>query len=115
MITAPHSDDEHADLRRRYVAEVLRLYAATPGVLGRVRHADRLFAASLFEQGIPLYAVERAFVVAAARRIRHNAFDAPLPPIRSLHYFREVIREMLERPLGERDVELMRELLRRSY
>ena len=87
---------------------------ATPGVAGHVRRADRDFAASLFDQGVPLYAVDYAFVVAAARRIRHNAYATPLPAIRSLHYFREVIREMLERPPGLRDIQQMREMLLRA-
>jgi hypothetical protein len=99
--------------RQRYVNELLRLYLATPGVAGRIRRADRFFAASLFDQGVPLYAVEYAFVVAAARRIRHNAFATPLPPIRTLYYFREVVREMLDRPPGLRDIEQMREILHR--
>ena len=98
--------------RHRYVAELLRLYVATPGVAGRVRRADRLFAASLFDQRVPLYAVEYAFLVAAARRIRHNAFATPLPPIRTLLYFREIIREMLHRPPGLREIEQMRQTLR---
>jgi hypothetical protein len=96
------------------VRELLRLYRATPGVAGNVRRADRSFAASLFDARVPLYAVEHAFIVAAARRIRHNAYATPLPPIRSLWYFREIIREMLERPPGYREIELLRETLRRE-
>lgn len=103
------------DPRGRYVHELLRLYLATPGVAGRVRYADRNLAASLFDQGVPLYVVEQALLIAAARRIRHNAYSTPLPPIRSLWYFREVIREMLERPPGPRDIDLAREALRLNY
>ena len=106
--------DQPASSRVRYVRELLRLYQVTPGVTGNIRRADRDFAASLFDAGVPLYAVEHAFIVAAARRIRHNAFATPLPPIRSLCYFREIIREMLERPPGYREIELMRETLRRE-
>lgn len=109
------SGDQERDARRRqYVAELLRLYVGTPGVAGRVRRADRDFAAQLFDQSVPLYVVENAFVVAAARRVRHNAFSTPLPAIRTLWYFREVIREMLDRPLGSRDIEQLREDLRRQ-
>jgi len=104
--------DERAIARERYVRELLRLYVATPGVAGRVRRADRDLAASLFDQGVPLYAVEYACIVAAARRIRHNGYSTPMPAIRSLWYFREVIREMLERPPGPRELQQMRELLR---
>lgn len=101
-------------MRSGYVAELLRLYVGTPGVAIHVHRADRDLAAWPFDQGVPLYAVEYAFVVAAARRIRHNAFATPLPAIRSLHYFREVIKEALDRPPGSRDLELMRKVLRRE-
>lgn len=108
----PHDADHSEPPRRRYVHELLRLYVATPGVAGRVRLADRQLAKALFERNVPLYAVANAFIVAAARRIRHNAYSTPLPPIRSLHYFREVIREMLERPPGYREIEQLRQSLR---
>ncbi len=111
--SAEPSDLERDNLRRRYVAELLRLYVVTPGVAGRVRRADRHFAGSLFDQGVPLYAVDYAFVVAAYRRVRHNAFATPLPAIRTLWYFREVIREMLDRSPGPREIEQMRHALLR--
>jgi hypothetical protein len=104
----------NTDPRAAYVREVLCRYLATPGVAGRVRHADRTFAAALYDQGVPLYAVQYAFIVAAARRLRHNAFATPLPPIRTLWYFRDVIREMIERPPGLRDIEQLRDMLRRA-
>lgn len=104
---APSSDN-----RAAYVREVLQRYLQTPGVAGHVRLADRRLAQALYDQRVPLYAVQNAFIVAAARRVRHNAFATPLPPIRSLCYFREVIREMLERPPGFRDIDQMRRLLR---
>jgi hypothetical protein len=107
------ADNERAAARARYVRELLRQYLATPGVAGNVRRSDRAFAASLFDEGVPLYAVEHAFLVAAARRVRHNAYSTPLPAIRSLWYFRDVIREMLERPLGYRELDLLRETLLR--
>jgi hypothetical protein len=90
---------------------MLRLYVSTPGVAGRVRRADRDLAGSLFNQGVPLYVVDYAFVVAAYRRGRHNAFATPLPPIRTLWYFRALITEMLDRPPGPREIEQMREAL----
>lgn len=95
-----------------YVKALLALYVQTPGVLGRIRRADRLLARQLFEQQIPIYAVQNAFIVGAARREQHNAFSTPLPPIRSLHYFLELFREMLERPLGYRDIDELRRSLR---
>ena len=75
--------------------------------------SDRELAAAFFDRALPLYAVETAFIVAAYRRIRHNAYSTPMPPIRSLHYFTSVIREILDRPPGYREIEQMRQLLAR--
>jgi hypothetical protein len=100
------------DAAGRYVAEVLRLYRATPTVLGRVRRADRALAHQLYEQHIPLYAVSNAFVLGAARRLLHNGFSAPMPPVRSLHYFLPLLREVLDRPPGPREIEQMVDRLR---
>ena len=97
--------------RQAYVREVLRLYVATPGVLGHVRRADRELAGRLFDQRVPLYVVETAFIVVAARRIKHNAFATPLPLVRCLHYFIEPIREVIERPPGPRDIDVFRTIL----
>jgi len=90
--------------RLAYVQDLLARYVATPGVLGRVRRADRELAARLYDQRIPLFAVQKAFILAAARRLRNNAHSTPLPPIRSVHYFVPVLREVIERPPGRRDI-----------
>lgn len=97
--------------RERYVRRLLELYVSTPGVLGRVRQADRVLARQLYNQRIPLYVMADAFIVAAARRARHNAFSTSLPAIRSLHYFVGIVRELLDRPLGPRDIEELRRVL----
>jgi len=91
------SRDQTGKPRERSVRELLRLYLATPGLLGHVRRA------------IPLHAVTTAFMVAAARRIRHNAYATPLAPIRLLHYFKGPIQGMLERPPGYREIDQLRE------
>ncbi len=90
--------------RLAYVRELLARYVATPGVHGRVRRADRELAARLYDQRIPLFAVQNAFILAAARRLRHNAFGTPMPPIRSVHYFLPVLREVIQRPPGCRNI-----------
>jgi hypothetical protein len=100
--------------RDRYVRAVLDLYRTVPGVLGRVRRADRDLADRLFHNGVPFYAIRHAFIVAAARRIRNNAFATPLPPVRSLHYFLPVLREVIERPPGYREIEDMLQVLSRE-
>lgn len=103
--------EEPTGARERYVQRLLELYLATPGVLGRLRQADRTLARQLHDQRIPLYVLADAFIVAAARRARHNAFSTPLPPIRSLHYFVGTVRELLDRPLGPHDIEELRRAL----
>ena len=96
--------------RDEYVAAVLRAYLATPGVYGCLRRADKLLAGRLHDEGVPLYLVTNAFLLAAARRIRNNAFAEPLPQVRSLHYFLPVLRELQQRPLGPKDIETIREV-----
>lgn len=110
---AGETGDEHSRCAD-YVREVLRLYRATPTVLGHVRKADRAFAATLFDHGVPLFAVEHALLVGAARRVLNNACAQPLPPVRSLHYFAAIIDEMLHRPLGYRDLDKLRHRLRHA-
>ena len=107
------TDAVHA--RHRYIRAVLELYTSTPGVLGRIRRADRLLAGELFDRNIPLYIVDYACVLAAARRTFRNAFTAPLPPIRSLHYLLPLVQEVIERPPGYREVSQMRERLAETY
>jgi hypothetical protein len=98
----------------RYVREVLRLYRATPTVLGSVRRTDRALARHLYEQQVPLYAVRNALIIGAARRVLHNGYSTPMPPVRSLHYFLPMLREILDRPPGHREVEQLVEQLKAS-
>jgi hypothetical protein len=98
----------------RYVHAVIDLYRTVPGVLGRVRRADRELANRLCHDGVPFYAIRNAFILAAVRRIRNNAFATPLPPVRSLHYFLPVLREVIERPPGYREIEGMLQVLSRE-
>jgi hypothetical protein len=83
-----------------YVQRVLDAYRATPGACGVVRKPDRAFALALRARGVPLAAVENAFVLAASRRIVRPPDAPPLGVIRSLAYFGPVIDEVLESPAG---------------
>lgn len=78
-----------------YIRRVLDAYRKTPGTMGVVRRPDRLVAAQLHQRGVPLMAVENAFVLAAARRLTRPADSPPLSAIRSLAYFLPVIEEVL--------------------
>jgi hypothetical protein len=102
------------DSRSLYVRAVLARYRTTPTVLGHVRRADRDLAAALYDRGIPLYLVENALLLAAARRVLNNAFPAPPPPIRSLAYILPVIAELQTRPLGPRDFDELLQRLRQA-
>ena len=83
-----------------YVRRVLDAYRATPGACGVARKPDRAFALALHVRGVPLGAVENAFVLAASRRIARPPEAPPLGVIRSLAYFAPVIEEVLESSVG---------------
>jgi hypothetical protein len=59
-----------------------------------------VLAAQLHERGVPVEAVEDAFVLAAARRLIRPARAAPLGTIRSLAYFVPVIEEVRQMQVG---------------
>lgn len=84
-----------------YVRRVLDAYRATPGTCGVVRKPDRALALALHARGVPLQAVENAFVLAASRRIVRPPDAPPLGVIRSLAYFGPVIEEVLESTVSQ--------------
>lgn len=87
--------------RQEYVRRLLDAYRTTPGTAGHVRRADRLLAGQLYDQGVLLIAVENALVLAAARRLLRPEGAPALNPVRSLHYFRAVIDEVMLQPVSE--------------
>jgi len=84
-----------------YIRRVLEAYRATPGTCGVVRKPDRAFALALHARGVPVEAVENAFVLAASRRIVRPTEAPPLGVIRSLAYFGPVIEEVLESTVSQ--------------
>ena len=76
-------------------------YRTTPGTSGHVRRADRMLAEQLYDQGVPLAAAENALVLATARRLLRPEGAPPLNPVRSLHYFRAVIDEVMLQSVSE--------------
>ena len=97
-----------------YVQRVLDAYRSTPGTCGVVRKPDRAFALRLFERGVPLRAVENAFVLAVARRLCRPTDAPPLGVIRSLAYFSPVIDEVLDSDVSEMYFQYLRHRLARS-
>src|SRR5437764_14359302 len=73
--------------REEYVRRVLQAYRETPGTTGRVNQPDRLLDAQLHQRGVPLEAVEKALVLAAARRLFRPADTSALAMSRSLTSF----------------------------
>lgn len=96
-----------------YVDRVLDAYRVTPGTCGVVRKPDRAFALALHARGVPLSAVENAFVLAASRRLTRARGAPPLGIIRSLAYFGPVIEEVLQSTVGQAYYEYLRHRLRR--
>ena len=74
--------------RSSYIARVVRLYLDDPDTPAVPSKADWDIAADLFERNVPLETIRLAFKLALIRRRRSS--DKPLPPIRSLAYFRAV-------------------------
>lgn len=75
-----------------YAASVLEAYVASPDTACRPRRADRALAHQLFAEGVPREVVLDALLLAHARRHLNPA--SPPMPVRSLHYFLPVIREL---------------------
>ncbi len=100
--------------QREYVCRLLDAYRVAPGTCGVARRADRVLAAHLHERGVPIEAVENAFVLAAARRLIRPVGAAPLGTIRSLAYFVPVIEEVLQLHVGQEYFQHLRHKLQRA-
>jgi hypothetical protein len=97
-----------------YIKQAVELYRNTPGTMGCVRREDRRLAADLHARGISLPILEKAFVLAAARRC-FRAPDAPaLAPIRSMYYFVPVIEEVLANPPDDGYMEYLKSKLKNT-
>ena len=75
--------------RPAYVARIVRLYLDDPDTPVVPSKADWDIAADLFDRGVPIEAIRLALKLALIRR-RLRSSKNPLPPIRSLAYFRAV-------------------------
>ena len=82
----------------QYARRVIGLYLSLPGVTGRAGPADWTLARALQAEGVAFDLIEAALLLATARRAAHDPAVPPLPPIRSLAYFRPVIAELKRQP-----------------
>jgi hypothetical protein len=85
-----------ADQERIYLDAVLGTYSSLPGTPARPSRQDRRLARDLCRRGVPLRAVRTALLLATARRTLRSG--APLPPVRTLHYFLPALEEVLMLP-----------------
>ena len=79
-----------------------------------IRRPDRLLAPQLYGRGVPLQAIENAFVLATSRRQIHPAGAPPLNTIRSLAYFQPVLEEVLELSVNPEYFQYLRHKIQRS-
>ena len=87
--------------RQEYIHRLIEAYRKTPGTTGLAHRQDRRFAEQLYDQQVPLPVAENALLLASARRL-FRPDDAPqLDAIRSLHYFRAVIDEVIKSTMSE--------------
>ena|ERR1041384_3673475 len=105
--------EDHRSQQEVYISQLLEAYRKTPGTAGVIRRPDRLLAAQLYQRGVPLPAVENAFILAAGRRLARPADALPLGTIRSLAYFVPVIEEVLSRPISPSYYEHIRRKIER--
>jgi hypothetical protein len=87
--------------RQEYVRRLIDAYRKTPGTTGHAHRQDRRFAEQLYERQVPLTVVENALLLASARRLLRPDDAPPLETIRSLHYFRSVIDEVMQSTMTE--------------
>lgn len=97
-----------------YVAAVLTLYADLPDTPLRASLPDQWLARRFHDDGVPLRLVETALLLASLRRLVRPQDLPPLPPIRSLAYFRPVIDELQAHPVDDSYLNYLRLKLRQA-
>jgi len=93
------------------IERLLRLYLALPHTPSRASRYDRRLALELRQRRISWEVVETALLLAMARRCLRDPALAPLPPIRSLHYFLPVIEEVLSMEMAPDYVRYLKQKL----
>lgn len=78
--------------RQNYLAAAIRLYLDQPGAPPRASRQDWAVAQTLFARGVSLHDFTHAVRLATLRRLLRAG--QPLPPIRSLAYYRQVLDQL---------------------
>ncbi len=97
-----------------YVEAVIALYRRLPDTATPPRCADRHLAAHWHRRGVRLELLDAALRLASARRLARDPEAPPLPPVRSLHYYRPVVDELLALPDPDRYAAYLRHRLAMS-
>ena len=97
-----------------YIAAVLARYAELPDTPLHAGTSDHWTARRLFKDRVPLPVVEAALLLGSLRRLTRPPGMPPLPPIRSLAYFRPVIEELQANPLPDHYPDHLRLKLHRA-
>jgi len=88
---------------KQYRRTVAQLYAHFTS--NRLSRYDQRLVDELFARNVTVDVVRSAIILASARRLTHDPKARPLPPVRSLSYFRPVIDEILAQPLPPRYID----------
>jgi hypothetical protein len=78
--------------RRQYLAALVRLYLEQPGAPPCPSRQDWAVAQTLYAQGVPLPDLTHAIRLATLRRL--HRIGEPLPPVRCLAYYRQVLDQL---------------------
>lgn len=84
-----------------YVGVVLDTYVSLPDTPNRTRRDDRYLATTWYRQGITLFQVKAAMLMATVRRTFREPNAWSLEPIRSLRYFVPLIEEIQRSDIDE--------------
>lgn len=82
---------------KQYRRAIGRLYLQFTS--NRLSRYDQRLVDELFNRNVPVEVVRSALILASSRRLARDPKAPPLPPVRSLYYFRHLIDEILDRPL----------------
>jgi hypothetical protein len=83
---------------QQYIHTVLDLYLQLPDTPAYFSQLDHQQAQEWHQHQIPLETLQLALLLAAYRRASRPPQAPPLPPIRSLRYFRPVLEEIQAHP-----------------
>jgi hypothetical protein len=90
-----------------YVNQVLAAYTALADTPDRPSRSDRALARDLCKRQVPIVTVLHAMLLATVRRYYRDPSLGQLDPIRSLHYFLPIARQLERQPLDPFYVEYL--------